>query len=530
MQRPLLPLLLVGLLASACGGRPESWDTKAELPLTSVNLTGSVAIADPALDRVLMLTATSDLGLSSRAIGVGENIVKVEPSRDRETLFVLSSGVQPRRDPDDERPSLSVLDGSTDPSRLARYTLTDPLGGIAVDPLGEWVVVYDSTGIVENPNELIFVNVKDPSFEPVSKTLRSFGAKPERITFTTELTVPNGDPRRFLIVETSQDIALVDLSDLNRDEVTILMPKTPAGKTGSPQEVAFHDGDPTDATDARIAVRLYNDPNVMLVDLASPENGDDKPFKAKINVADVGGVPTSIAFVQTDGGLQLAALVPSKLSATLVDPATTTTESVDLEKPYTRITRITDDVSDKPASADVALLWSESTTGIAFWSLGKTSGTPFRSVDPYEIGIAVSAVKHVPGTKFAHLKILESTTASEFYVLDLDQRESFPMVTNASGFTLSLSPDGERAWALKPGTPDMGSIDLSNLHPTSIELERNVVAIHDIARRDAGRAAIAIHVKESSDDVSVGATVLDALEPDTANSRFYGGLMLGGLE
>lgn len=529
MSRPLLPLLLFGLL-SACGGRPESWDTKAQLPLTSVNLTGSVAVADAPLDRVLMLTASSDLGLSVRSIGVGENIVKVEPSRDRQTLFVLSSGVQPRRDPDDERPSLSVLDGSTDPSRLARYTLTDPLGGIAVDPLGEWIVVYDSTGIVENPNELIFVNVKDPSFEPVSKTLRSFGAKPERLTFTTELTVPNGPPRRFLIVETSQDIALVDLSDLTRDEVTIIMPKTPSGKTGSPQEVAFHDGDPEDATDARIAVRLFNDSNVMLVDLASPDDGDTKPFEATINISDVGGVPSSIAFVQTDGGLRLAALVPSKLTAALVDPATATPELVELDKPYSRITRITDDVSDKPSSADVALLWSDSTTGIAFWSLGKTAGKPFRSVDPYDIGIAVSNVKHVPGSKFAHLKILESTSASEFYVLDLDQRESFPMLTNASGFTLLLSPDGERAWALRAGTPDMASVDLSNLHPTSLELERNIVAVHDIERRDAGRAAIALHASESMGDVAVGATVLDGLEPDTAKSRFFPGIMLGGLQ
>jgi len=527
MKKPLCILLFAGTL-SACGGRPDSWDENVRIPVDSVGLTGSVAVMDPALDRVVMLEGTSNNGLTQHAFRVGKNIVSVSPSRDRESLFVLSSGVQPRRNPDDELPSLTVVDGGTDPSVKARYTLTDPLQGIAVDPEGEWVVVYDAGGVVVNPNELIFVNVKDPNSEPVSKTLRSFGSSPERLTFTSELTVPNGKARRFLIVETGQDVALVDLSDLTRDEVTFILPQTSSGASGKPQEVAFHDGDPQDPTDARIAVRLYNDSNVMLVDLGEPKD-DSMPFKATVNVADVGGVPSSIAFVQTDGGLRLAALVPSQYQAALVDPATTVVENVDLEKPYSRITRITEDVSDKPATSDVALLWSDSTTGIAFWSLGKTSGTPFRSVDPYDIGIAVSSVKSVPGTQYAHLKLLEGASASEFYVLDLDKRQSFPMLTNASGFTLALSPDGERAWALRPGTSDLASIDFQNLHPTSVQLERDVAAVYDIERRDAGRAAIALHVTETANGTSLGATVLDALDPDTAKSRFYPGIMLGDL-
>jgi len=528
MKRLALTSALVASLAG-CGDRPESWDARAELPVKSAGLTGSVAVVDSALDRVLMLTASSDRSLRTTPLPVGKNIVATETSRDFASFFVLSRGVQPRRNPDDELPSLTVIDGGTEPKVSARYELTDPLQGIAVDPQGEWVVVYDAGGIVVNPNELIFVNLGDANAEPVSKTLRSFGSRPERITFTSELTVPNGAPRRFALVETGQDVLMVDLSDLARDEVTLPLPKSGAGATGKPLEVAYHDGEADDATDARIAVRLSNDTNVMLVDLAEPQAGEDKPFKATINVADVGGVPSSIAFVQTDGGLRLAALVPSAKGAALVDPATTLVESVDFPKPFSRITRVTDDVSDKPSKSDVALLWSDSTTGIAFWSLGQTSGKPYWSVDDYDIGIAVSSVKNVPGDQYAHLKILQSTSASEFYVLDLDERQSFPMLTNASGFELGVSPDGERAWALRPGTPDFASIDLANLHPTSIQVERDVTAVFDVARRDAGRAAIALHVNEKGSAVSVGVTVLDALDPDTANSRFYPGILLGGL-
>jgi hypothetical protein len=524
-------LAIAAALCVACGGRPDSWDTKPRLPLTTQGLTGSVAIVDPSLDRVVMLTASSDRTLFTNPISIGKNVVATRASADESQLFLLARGVQPRRNPDDEQPSLTVVGGETNPSRFARYTLTDPLQGLSVDPAGEWVVVYDAGGIVVNPNELIFVDITDPSYQPYSKTIRSFGGRPQRLTFTSTLTVPNGPPRRFLIVETDQDVTLVDLSKLDAPEVTLILPKTPTGQTGKPAEVAYHDGDAKLGTDANIAIRLANDSNVMLVDLAAPgPDEQSKAFVPTVNVADVGGVPSSIAFVQTDGGLRLAALVPSKVGATLVDPATTVLEDVEFDKPYSHITPITADVSNKPISSDVALLWSESNTGIAFWSLGQTAGTPFRSVDSYDIGISVSDVKNVPGADFAHVKILESTNASEFYVLDLDKRQSFPMLTEEQGFTLSVSPDGERAWALKAGTPKLARIDFSTLHPTSVQVERSVTAIYDIARRDSGRAAIALHVAENVDTVSVGATVLDALDPDTAKSKFYPGLLMGGLE
>ncbi len=522
--------LTAGLLSVACGGRPDHWDKPLNLPVTSVGLTGSVAVVDPSLHRVLMLGAPSGQNLTVAPLSVGKNVVSAVASPDRETLFVLSRGVQPRRNPEDERPSLTVIDGGLDAKVRARYSLTDPLQGLAIDPEGQWAVVFDAGGIVVNPNELILVDLTDAKSEPLSKTIRSFGGRPERLTFTSELVVPNGAPRRLLIVETGQDVTLVDLSDPTRDEVTISLPKTPTGNAGTPAQVDYHDGDPDDPTDARIAIRLAGDPNVMLVELGNPAASDpDKPFKATVNVADVGGVPTDIAFVQTDGGLRLAALVPSKLRATLVNPSTTVGETVDMEKPYSKLTRVTDAVTNKPIQSDVALLWSTSATGIAFWSLGKTSGTPFRSVDPYDIGISVASVSNVPGEKYAHLKILESSSAPEFYVLDLDKRQTFPMLTNASGFRLDVSPDGERAWALRPGTPDFASITLSDLHPTSLEVERDVTAVFDIERRDGGRALVALHTTQGTGSGALGATVLDALAPDTAKSRFHPGLMFGGL-
>lgn len=522
---PALALIAV----TACGSRASYWDTTLDLPVKSVGLSGSVAVVDPSLDRVLMLTSPSGRGLASTPLRIGKNVAATAASPDRGTLFVLSSGVQPRKSPKDERPSLTVIDGGASPSVHARFTLTDPLHGLAIDPEGEWAVVYDAGGIVVNPNELILVNLKDPKSQPISKTIRSFGGRPQRLSFTSTLSLPKG-PERMLIVQTEQDVTLVSLTHPDQDEVTVPLPRTSAGATGSPAEVAWSDGDAGDPTDARIAVRLAGDSNVAILQLGPTLPSEpDKDFHAVYNVADVGGVPTAIDFVQTDGGLRLAALVPNKKIAALVDPATTVVENVDLGKAYTHLTRVTADVAQKPVSSDVALLWSEQATGVAFWSLGVTSGTPFRSVDSYDIGISVADVLNVPGDAYAHLKILESAGASEFYVLDLDKRTSFPMLTDAAGFTLSISPDGQRAWALKPGTPDFAQIDFQNLHPTSLTVERDVSAVYDVARLDGGRSAIALHeVAGTGTHAALGATVLDALSPDTADTRFYSGLTLGG--
>ncbi|MEZ4369421.1 MAG: hypothetical protein R3B07_01290 [Polyangiaceae bacterium] len=510
-----------------CGDREAKWDKNLEpsdYPPQAVGLKGSVAVYDRPLDRVVMLTSGSNLDLGADAITVGKNVATMKPSAAHDRLYVLSRGVQPRINPEDELPSLSVIEGDASPKRLARYELTDPLSGLAVDPEGEWVVVYDAGGVVVNPNELILVKVDEPSVEPITKTIRSFGARPQRLTFTSELKLPNGPARRLLIVETEQDVTLVDLLNPLRDEVTIVLPKTPAGVSSQPAQVVFDDGNPDDVNDARIAIRLAGESDVMILELG-PTAEEGKDFKPTVNVADVGGVPSSIDFVETDGGLRLAALVPSNRQAALVDPATTVVDTVSLPGGYSQLARVTDSVADKPDFGDVALLWGGSQSdGIAFWSLGRTTGKPYRSVDPYQIGISVTEVQDVPGDELGQRKILVGQGATEFYVLDLDARTSFPMLTNQGGFDLSVAPDGGRAWALRRGTPEFAQVNLDSLHPTSLEVQRDVSAVFDIERRDGGRSLVALHGSGL-----LGATVLDALDPDSAATRFYPALLLGDL-
>lgn len=533
-------VLACAALAVACGGRNDRWDAEVETNTQSYGLDGSVALLDEPLNRALVLTSPGDGEVTAHFFPVGRNVAAVERSPDLERLYVLSRGVEERRKPEDELPSLTVIDGGTQPEVIHRYTLTDPLLRLVVDPADQWLAAFDGGSVVSNPNKLALIDLSDDDRDawPKTRTLRSFGGTPQSLVFTDELSVPNGPARRFLVASTEQDLALVDLERLDRDEVTVRMPAVTNGGSGAqsfakPVQVVFDDGEPADVTDARLAVRLQNQSDVVLLELAPPSAGSDADFTTTINIVGVGGVPDFIEFVHTDAGVRIVALIGSQKRAALIDPATTLVQYVDFDAGYTRLTRVTADVVDESESSDVALLWSERAAGAAFWSLGSAGGRAFRSVDPIDIPVAIQRVIDVPGSRFGHMKILESASAGQFYVLDLAKRETAPMRTEDPGFSVNVSPDGMRAWAFNATTPSerFASIHFADdLDPIPLSVSPAVSAVYDIERDDGGRAALVLHGTDGSNTPgTLGVTVLDAEAPDSAVTRFYGGLLLGGL-
>jgi hypothetical protein len=520
-------VLAFGWLLSGCGDRADKWDAPAG-EARSVGLVGAVAIMDEPLDRVLMVSSPRSYEVKTQSFDVGENVAALATSVDRDTLFVLSQGVQPRRNSGDELPSVTVIHAGPDPSLEQRFWLTDPMQALSVDPREEWLVAFRGDSTVTNPNEFVLLPLDDRS-DRQSVTIRSFGGVPEEVVFTDELVMPVGPQRRFLVVRTDRDIALIDLLDLDSEEVTVQTPSTNHGTQARPAQVVFDPGRPSSDDDlgdpARIGVRLEGEPDVMLLELGEPASDSARDFKVNFNIVNVGGVPSAIEFVHTDFGLRLAALVPTRAQAKLVDPATTVVESVDFPKPYSKLTRVT----SEDDGAELALLYSPDVPGIAFWALGRASGALSKSVEQNEIDMSVTAVRDVPGD-LSHLKILEGAQASRFFVLDLEKRQTFPMLTATQGFTVNVAPDGGRAWAFHNARTEFASIGLSDLHPTSLSAKVPVSAVYDIEREDGSRAALVLHGTDAASvKGSLGVTLFDAEAPDSADTRFFGGLLLEGL-
>ncbi|HVZ36489.1 MAG TPA: hypothetical protein VG963_28865, partial [Polyangiaceae bacterium] len=237
-------------------------------------------------------------------------------------------------------------------------------------------------------------------------------------------------------------------------------------------------------------------------------------------LVDMGNPPSAIDFVTTDDGLRLAALVPSSSQANLVDPATTRVEQLSLPAAFDQLSKVNADSTT--GGGDLALLWSQRTTSVAVWSLNATSDQTFRSIDQLNLDTPVRAVLDVPGDTLGRRKLLQATDA-RFFVLDLEKRESFPMLSNGS-LTLSIADDGLRAWAFAPNSARLAKIDLSTLEPTALQLERPITNVFDIATPDdSGRVLVTLDERGAR-----SATLLDALNPDSADTRFFPGLLLGG--
>ncbi|MBN2192688.1 MAG: hypothetical protein JW751_07705 [Polyangiaceae bacterium] len=567
-------LFCAGVLALGCGDRSSAWDADYESvsaggPPTQ-GLSGSVAVRDDALDRLVMITSPGGRDLTTKALPVGKGIVYWQTDAKRERLFVLSEGVQPRRERDDEKPSLTVIDGGGwrevdgraefhEPSILARYELDDPPNPVLyLDPEGEYAVVTVGGGVVENPNELLLVNLpEDGDDEPTieAKTIRSFGSSPQAISFTKRLRFPDGIGRRMMIVQTEQEVALIDPENLDT-EITVRLSEPLNGvNMSSPVEVAVHDNqrsqfDPDDGERFPIiAIRLRNRSTVPLLSFeAAPSEAEagvettGVDFLVTVNIAEVGSVPSDIDFFWTEvdaaPALRLAALLPNRSEVALVNPDANYTDYVALGAAYDHMTRVTDDVAVQPLNSDVALLTGQSVYSVAFWELGSTGTRSYRSLETHSIGIPINQIIPITqdasapdGEDYGHLKLLRGVTASEFYVLDLNQRQSAPMLTTGtSGANITPAPDGQRAWVSVANEEEIASVRFSDLHPTTLVLERPVAAVYDIAQPETthgspSRVAIALHIEGAS----LGATVLDARAPDTADTRFYGGILLGGI-
>lgn len=341
------------------------------------------------------------------------------------------------------------------------------MGELSLDPEGRYLVAFalsdeQEGAFVQNPNESIIVGLEDPEQEPRPFSIRSFGGSPRAVSFTGPLTLPSGRNTRFLVVRTDRDLALIDLMDLDKEEITIQLPTDDEGSPFAPLEVVSDGGDEDDNDDSRFAIRLAQSADVVLLQLAEPAE-EGKEFSVNVNIAHVGGEPSAIDFARTDGGLRLAALIPSRSRATLVHPETTLVEVVELGAPYTSMKRITESGAALPEGGDVALL-TGSANKFAFWSLGSTSGTPYRSVDTTEIDLAVSQIIDVPEPN-EHLKVLVGKDTPTFYILDLARREAAPFRAQSSGFQVRASSDGFSLWVSSPGEEKFSVVELEICTP-----------------------------------------------------------------
>ncbi len=549
MNRTLPPRLVwAALLVAGCGGQATFWSSPVASSPPTFNLRGEVALVDANADRVVLLSVGLDQNLTTTSVPVGVNILNAAASPDGTKLYVVSGGHRAGlgdRQPD-EPPSVTVIAAGAAPARYDLTNVTDPLAGLAIDPAGRWLVLYPSDGnnqpFVQNPNELAMVDLSQPPgpTTAVVHTLMSFGGHPQRFTFTPPLALPIGSiPIPLLVVESDQDISLLRL-DLPSPPPEITVPLTNGSDTQllTPAGIAIYPGDAS--TGAAIGVRLANDNDVVALQFVANLDASGNPigngFLPTVNLTDVGGIASDIAFVRTDSGLRLGALVPTKSKATLIDPVTNLTQDVTLPAPYQSMSVVTDSLGTASGCGgaaggaapptDVALLWNGTSVqgqeGVAFWELGQAGCQPYRSIDTIGITDVVADVLDVP-TPNTTLKVLQTRSANAFYILNLTNRTAAPLETASANIALSVSPLGDQVWTFVPGGTTVFATHFEDELPKSLLIERPVAGVYEVSSAENDPAVIVLH-----DEGGVGATVYDATTPDDAKRRLYAGLLLGG--
>jgi hypothetical protein len=132
-SKPGAWVVALGALALAsCGGRDADVTAPIDAGDTGLGLERAVVLPDDPLSRVVVLTSSGPDELSTTVLPVGQNIVSLLPDVSGQRALVLSSGVQPRRNADDELPSLTLVDTSGEPEVTARWELSEPFANVTL--------------------------------------------------------------------------------------------------------------------------------------------------------------------------------------------------------------------------------------------------------------------------------------------------------------------------------------------------------------------------------------------------------------
>jgi hypothetical protein len=550
MSLQLMSFLALGALAAGCGSRDAAWDTPVASSIDVGQLRNAAVLVDSGLNRGLVVKATADQTIVTTAVPLGKRIALTATAPDRSRVFVLSQGEEVRLRPNDEGPALTVIDQGH-PDTPTRYPLSDPLTSLAIDPTGQWAIVYAGNGasssFLTNPNELLLVDLTHgPSAtNPTAVTLPSKeGGAPNRLTFSPEMDFPSGK-RRLLIVETDRDLLLVDIDNLDSGNITLPLsdPHTDP-RPLSPASIAVDPGDSQAMRDPAIAIRSTSDDNVLVYKLKpSPLTPGHNDFIPVPNFAPAGGIPSDIAFVRTKQGVRLAVVVPSPSPrGLLVNIDDNETLSATFAQPYQRLSLVTDLVSDASPDGDQVLLWAGGgASSVALWDLGAVPSAAqadidtVKSIETLNLSGSVVSVMDVQQKDFQSLKVLQ-TSGQFLYVLDLKQHQASPLAASST-VALRLGLQGDRAWAFQPAAPDLARVGLSNAHVQSVVIDRAVDDVLEIDRSDVpqsqAQALLALHgVAPSGTNApnrfagDVGLTIFDAQAPEASTSRRYSSLML----
>ncbi len=483
----LAALTAVGMAAGACSDeRPTGWD-RERLVIGPVPLKDRVAYVDSSRDQAIVIDATEDKPRVVR-YAVGRRAIFATPTPDRQHLAVITRGEEAlRRGQIDQDPFLWLVD-VTDPTSVpVGYAIGSPFDRLAIATDGSVAVAYfssagpDSEGFFRNPNELAVIDLTQPPSDtnPVIKTMRSFGSAPDGVVLSPRMAVPGADdptPRIFAFILAPNNVTVFDATYPERNEVSIRLDVS--GSAVRPRELVFA------PNSAKVYLRSDNARDVLEIFINSdPPSGNDptandyRPMLAELGA---GGGPADIAVYDDASSRRFVlAATPNTKEVVIIDADTAQFATISTPDPIDRVLLFPDDPNTVPQVALLASLSSRIPRVHLLSLAGITDELVRADLRTVTLEQNVLDVVSVPGQELG--MIVHDDDRTVLGLLDVAFGSVSPLQGVGRLDSYDFSPDGRYLVGATDGVSRIGFLDLENLHPSDLPLDRPAVRVLTLA-------------------------------------------------
>ncbi len=293
--------------------------------------------------RRLTLLNTSGSRAAITHIDIPPGVSVVRTNHDNTKLILLS--------PETEQ----VLLVDPTESKIERtWDVGSPFQRLSESPDGKFLIAdfgnaeAGSAGIVTNANELAIIRVDEEpeaGVNPQSLTLRSFGSRPEMISFAPPFTVYDDAERRFALITSRNYVTLLELEgfdaeDPNANELVVHLTQAESDETVFPIEVTWTEDDPTRPDDMFAFLRASGSDDIVSLNLLPTGETDslDRPkLRPSINRLPGGQGPSSMAQYQAPNGARKLITVNRSQELAIIDVATSDSVLVPLEAAVSQV-------------------------------------------------------------------------------------------------------------------------------------------------------------------------------------------------
>ncbi len=540
-QRPLWLAMVLTLSAltlglSACQGLICLADPEEEhLCEPSPNLVGrgfeligpvktsaGVAYRVPAADRITLLR-TNGGNATVQHIPTPDNPSLMRVTPDGNTLLVLSPTAQ-------RLVAINVQDSSRQV-----FDLGSPFTSLELSPDGRFAIAFaagagDGSAIVQNNNEMavIDLSVEPGELNPQLLALRSLGSRPYAIEFAPPFTV-QGQERRMALILSDNYVTLLELDGFdpenpNANEILIPFVQEGDARQLRTERVLWTDDDPGEDDDFFAFLLVAGSDDIISLNLLPGEAFDElnnRPrIKPSLNQLTGGRTPVSMDLFETsDGRKKLLSLNRTSRDLAVIDVATSDTTIIPLEAPVEQALVFQAINRDNDRQEPFALLYSanQALRTVLFVELETVEVRRTRAISPLNLDRNIASLTMTPDPTRA-LVVHEGLGAVS--ILNLERRFVTPLDLTSTVSDFDFDGD-ERLLTILNGLPFVAFIDLSNGHPTSVELD---MAARSMAVIPETNTIVVDHGEELG-----GVTLLPLAEPTRENARILWGFGVDNL-